>query len=568
MSTFRRTLALSCLMSLSAAVPAHAALAPGQVLVPNGPGALDLGIDPATEYSAPAAAGGDVNGDGRDDIVIGRSNGGVVIPTVLFGKASGTLSVDPASSLQIVGPGQTLVTPKIVGDVNGDGYDDIVVDGNAGGSYLVYGRPSGGQVTVGEPRTVRIGRSALDTGHFVFAEGAGDVNGDDRADLLIYMGDEPAPYFVLFGGGLPSSVDPATAAPSRAVGVDQQPKAAGDVNGDGIDDLILLRFTGADTVAGHKIIYGSPSFGPVSGAPGSRGFVLTDTDVFVRAVGDISGDGRDDIALFPGDTQRRTPTVVLGRTGTTSVSATDPAAIRTFSSSYADLTGQVLPLGDVNGDGRDDVFLRANSLQATFGPRGLRPGPTRPAGIVAFGRTGTGNVAFDQPFPGAAAGTTVITQVRVERRWAISNGFSQLAGAGDITGDGIGDLLPRLAASETPIGVVRGAATPPADSTAPSVGVVYFSPTIIRNGNLAPYRYQLDLSEPAVVTMAWKPTLGGGTQTTRQLWPTTGGFAEFDGFGTGGGPRLSFGQWKVTITATDAAGNTSAPVTKTITVLN
>ena len=187
------------------------------------------------------AAVGDVNGDGFDDVLIsspnaaadGRSWAGVSY--VVYGNASGAnidlAHFDASDGFRIIGPAFDGVGQSVTaaGDVNGDGRMDFLIgapftspDGAAlaGSTYLVYGSDSGADVDLANlspGQGIRLdGVLQEEMGFSVSA--AGDINGDGLADIVIgapgASSDQAGSAYVIFGkaGGL-SNVDPANLAP-------------------------------------------------------------------------------------------------------------------------------------------------------------------------------------------------------------------------------------------------------------------------------------------------------------------------------------------------------------------
>jgi hypothetical protein len=268
------------------------------------------------------------------------------------------------------------------GDVNGDGIDDVIVGARyaspaghcgAGESYVVFGS------TQGFPAVLPLAR--------FFPAGGGD--GSDG--------------FVLIG------ID-AHDESGRAV------SAAGDVNGDGIDDIIVGAFRAdphGDAAAGETfVVFGSTqgflavlplvSLYPAAGGDGSQGFVLTGIDTYdfaghaVSAAGDINGDGIDDLIVGAYDADPG-GLIVAGESYVVFGSTQGFPAVLPLATLYPagggdgsrgfvlvgselDRSGRsVSAAGDVNGDGIDDLIVGAD---------GANPGGHTYAGesYVVFGR--------------------------------------------------------------------------------------------------------------------------------------------------------------------------------------
>jgi hypothetical protein len=134
---------------------------------------------------------GDVNGDGLADVVIGapslRSNG-TGKAFVVYGRATpgriALSSLGGADGYAIVGPGETGFPVAGPGDVNGDGRPDVLVGGNLA-THVLFSDGSGATVDLGSTATrSRELRLLRDTG-ITAGAGTGDANGDGLADVLL-----------------------------------------------------------------------------------------------------------------------------------------------------------------------------------------------------------------------------------------------------------------------------------------------------------------------------------------------------------------------------------------------
>src|SRR3989338_7522372 len=263
------------------------------------------------------ASAGDVNGDGYDDVIVGAygndgggSNSGAAF--VYFGGDSMDNAID-VNLTGVAAVNQQGVSAASAGDVNGDGYDDVIVsangnDGNGDGSgaaFVYFGGAS-----MDNAIDVNLTGVAANDRQGISVAPAGDVNGDGYDDVIVgaYLNDgngaDSGAAFVYFGG---SSMDNAIDVNLTGVAAgDQQGGSvapAGDVNGDGYDDVIV----------GANLNYGN-------GASSGAAFVY---------FGGSSMDNAIDVNL-------------------TGVAAGDQQG------------GSVAPAGDVNGDGYDDVIVGAN----------------------------------------------------------------------------------------------------------------------------------------------------------------------------------------------------------------
>ena len=398
------------------------------------PGPLALArIDGAAPYDELArtsvTVAGDVNGDGVADILVGApgadNNGRMASGSayVIFGKAGlgdvnlaalGTSGarIDGAVTGQAAGWG---VAPA--GDVNGDGLADILVNtfpgpGQPGVVYVVFGRVGFANLDLASPgaRAVRIVRhgSGLPIGN---SDGAGDVNGDGFGDVII---SDPTPStrassVVVFGSATPSDLDLAAPPAGRVMRIsgraseDTGPVAgAGDVNGDGFDDVAI----GAPFAAGNgraysgavNVVRGGASIADVNLAkPGTRAtrFVPGVGGLLgsrLAGLGDVNGDGVDDLGVgaltadFPSRDGAGSVVVLLGgrrffRSATRTAAPGGGDVLRLVGPLEHLAMGDLGRAGDTDGDGRADIVVAGG--RATLKGRGASGG----AWLYGYGRT-------------------------------------------------------------------------------------------------------------------------------------------------------------------------------------
>ena len=467
-------------------------------------------------YSVSSA--GDINGDGFDDVIIGAFDGdgpgntraGAGDSYVVFGKASGfaaevDLAAVAAGNGGFVIHGQDVgdhsgYSVSSAGDINGDGFDDLVIgapDGDgpgntrvfAGDSYVLFGKASGfaaeidlAAVAAGNGGFVIHGQDGGDvSGRSV---SSGDVNGDGFDDLIIGAegGDGPGntrpsagDAYVVFGhaGAFAAEIDlAALAGGAGGIVIHGQEindfsgasvSSAGDVNGDGFDDLIIGA-EGGDGPGNTRAAAGDSYvvFGKASGfaaeidlaavAAGTGGFVIHGQDasddfgISVSSAGDVNGDGFDDLMIGafhadgPGNTRNYAGDsyVVFGHAGPFTAEI-DLAAVAGGNGGFVihgqdanDESGRsVSSAGDVNGDGFDDLIIGAFT--------GAGPGNTRNlAGdsYVVFGKASGFAAEIDLAAVAAGNGGFVIHGQDVNDESGIS-----VSSAGDVNGDGFDDLI-------------------------------------------------------------------------------------------------------------------------------
>jgi hypothetical protein len=530
------------------------------------PAALDLadldgsnglvvnGIGTEDSSGGSVAAAGDVNGDGLDDVIIaaayadsnGTYNAGESY--IVFGRSTGfpaaldLADLDGSNGFVVNGTDvddRSGGNVASVGDVNGDGLDDVIIvawradpnglDG-AGESYIVFGRSTGFPAALnvadldGSNGFVVNGIDAFDYAGFSVA-GAGDINGDGVDDVIIgAIGADPngtyiaGESYVVFGrtAEFSASLDLADLDGSNGFvmhGIDQYDQAgrsvagAGDINGDGVDDVIIgatgLGPNGNDGAGKGYVVFGRNTDFPASldlaDLDGSAGFVVKGIDAYdyagfpVAAAGDINGDGLDDVIIGAGSADPNgldlagESYIVFGR------STGFPAALNLAdldgSNGFVvngidvdDLSGRrVAAAGDINGDGLDDVIIGAFMAD----PNGIdRAGET----YVVFGSEGTGvTIRFQVQCPGDVNGDGIADMAVVRSDGSVH--IKDLNGAtvsefdlSDITAVVDVELMADITTNGSPELVVLGTGSAKAEVwdtfTGSQLSVVDFDPSI------------------------------------------------------------------------------------------
>ncbi len=281
---------------------------------------------------------GDVNGDGYADVLLGVPSASAVY--VYFGGASG-LAATAANILTGTGYGVAMAGG---GDVNGDGYADVIVGVASAGTATVFlGSAAGLQST---PLVVLTGASGSSFGVSVADDG--DINGDGYADVVV--GASLADRVVLFTGGPTGpSAGSAVTLVGAAIGSRFGIAVAdgGDVNGDGYADVVVGAYNYSST-AGSVTVYPGGATGLGAALPTLYG--TTGTGIVLSTSGDINGDGLADIVA---GTTHDQVFVEYGSFGTLSATPTyiaDPTGTTGSSFGYA-----VALLGDTNRDGYGDL---------------------------------------------------------------------------------------------------------------------------------------------------------------------------------------------------------------------
>jgi hypothetical protein len=380
-------------------------------------------------FGRSVASAGDVNGDGYADVVVGAMYNGDYMAGeayVYHGSASG-LSATPDWSDQGEAASDFFgFSVASAGDVNGDGYADVIVcamyhDGpgnNAGEAYVYHGSASGLSAT---PDWNATGEAAYDYFGYSVAS-AGDVNGDGYADVVVgaHGNDGGAGQVYVYHGsasGLSTTPDwNATGEASDYFG--WSVASAGDVNGDGYADVVV----GAINNAGEAYVYHGSASG-LSATPdwSDQGEAASDNFGFsVASAGDVNGDGYADVvvsAMYNDDAGSNAGEAYVYHGSASGLSTTPDWSDQ--GEAVSDEFGvSVASAGDVNGDGYADVIVgtRLNDDAGTSAGQ---------AYVYSF----------------------AVTLVPAFETWsdqgeAASNYFGHsVASAGDVNGDGYSDVI-------------------------------------------------------------------------------------------------------------------------------
>ena len=467
------------------------------------------------ESGVAVAIAGDINGDGIADLIIGAPRTGIDPSInggrsyVVFGSAGSGFpasielaNLDGSNGFHLDGDAllyeQSGRVVAAAGDLNGDGVGDLVIGApdshasgiSSGSSYVVFGRKVALQgsfpasvvlASLNGTDGLRIdGESAYSSSGYS-ASRAGDINHDGFDDLLIGdrraspNGGSSGAAYVVFGRNVATAGDfPATLALSgldgtngfRLEGIDMLDysgnavDAAGDINGDGIDDLIVGAYradaNGVSYSGSAFVVFGRdtsttgdfPASIDLADLDGSNGFRMNGTEhddragTSVAGIGDINGDGIDDLVVgAPNadstDVNAGRGYVLFGRSAASSgnfpalVELVDIDGMSGFVIDGAAIGHEaghaISRAGDVNGDGFADLLISAPNAD----PLDFNNGSTyvifgTAAGFPARLDLGTidGNIGF-----------------RIDGEEIVDYSGRSISGGGDINGDGFDDVV-------------------------------------------------------------------------------------------------------------------------------
>ncbi len=460
---------------------------------------------------------GDINGDGYSDFgvgVPGDNLGGTAFGAGSFSIYLGHPADDRPGASSILRTFGTQADMQLgasiagVGDVNGDGLDDFVVGApgttvggtpGVGRAFLYFGRADAARVVAAE-----LGGTQGNAAYGSSVAGAGDVNGDGYADVLIGAPffDSPAPgggnagqVLLYFGGpgAFNTSADAVlnpTAANSR---FGYSVSGVGDMNGDSFADIVVgvPKASVGQTLEGAGLLYlgGSGTFDPNADLAFESNQANAELGTAVAGAGDVNGDGYSDVALGAplydnGQTDEGAVFIYHGGSAVNNVA--DAVLERDVAAASF---GAAIAGADSNGDGYSDLAIGAPTVSdysiPNFGTVWMFPGSASGLGNDAFNVRGLASSTtagrfgsalsftdynadgFPELFVGAptetgpaGAGQGFSYLVRAARR--LSNtvdttvqgtqGGAQLGHAlatGDVNGDGYADVAVGLIGFDT-----------------------------------------------------------------------------------------------------------------------
>jgi hypothetical protein len=408
-------------------------------------------------YFGGASAAGDVNGDGLADVLIGATwwDGDVDACGRVFlyyGSRAG-LAPDPvwtaAGDQEACMFGAKLST---AGDVNGDGFSDVLVGAiqegsadNHGRAYMWLGSADGPRRTPGW--VIESNQAGAGFGYAI--SGCGDVNGDGYDDLIVgapgydYGQVDEGAAFVFLGHSGGPSVLPDWYAQSDQTGASfgSSVASAGDVNGDGYDDVLVgsPSYDAGATDAGAAFLWLGTAGGSAPGTPSNAAWMGANNQAgalcgfSVACAGDVNADGYADVVIgspmySQGQTHEGAAGVYLGRASGLSSGAT---WIGQSNQAEAHYGRSVAGAGDVNCDGYTDLLIGAPHFD----------NPEVDEGIVRLYYGTPGGVS------GTAAWYAEPNEDGARFGWAVSS-------AGDVNGDAFSDIV--IGAPDGSYGGVRG----------------------------------------------------------------------------------------------------------------
>ena len=374
------------------------------------------------------SSAGDMNGDGYDDIIIGAksndeggTNAGKVY--IYFGGAV----MDTTADLTITGENNNDnigASVSSAGDVNGDGYADIIIGSflNENGRAFIY---YGGAYTDNMADVILTGENSSDN-FGISVSTAGDINGDGYADVIVGAQKnsdnsyQAGKAYIFYGGKyMDNNPDAVMTGEESGNFFGSCVSTAGDVNGDGYDDVIIGAYNNNEggMKAGAAYIYMNKLKGNINSAQWTA---MGDTpdNWFgwnVSSAGDVNDDGYDDIIISTGQYDNNLSKVYVYFGGPIMDNIADVTLTGENLSDYFGYSAS--SAGDVNGDGYDDIIVGAKQN----GDNGEHAGKV----YIFYGGNIMDNVA-----------DVILSAEHAYDLFGLS-----VSSAGDVNGDGYDDVI-------------------------------------------------------------------------------------------------------------------------------
>ena len=370
-----------------------------------------------SNYGASVSSAGDVNGDGYSDIIVGANgyNSYTGRAYIYYG------GIIPHYTPDVVLNGETAnsyfgISVSTVGDINGDGYSDVVVgaynySSATGRAYIYYGGASMNNV----PDVIMTGEATSDNlGYSVST--AGDVNGDGYADVIVgvfgYSSYTGRANIYYGGASMDNIADVILTGEATSDYFSYSVSTAGDVNGDGYSDIIVGAYNYSSATGRAYIYYGGAAMDNITDVT-MTGEAVNDYFGFsVSTTGDVNGDGYSDVIVGAYAYSSYTGRTYVYYGGASMNNAADVIMTGEAANNYFGFS--VSTAGDVNGDGYADVIVGAYSYSSYTG-----------RAYIYYGGASMNNTA-DITMTGEA----------------VNNYFGySVSAAGDVNGDGYSDVI-------------------------------------------------------------------------------------------------------------------------------
>ncbi len=362
----------------------------------------------AAEYFGEnVSAIGDVNADGNQDIAVSGSYNNVAAANagaiyVYFGNGGGVnatpdLTIRGETAGDYLGYGNKTISSA--GDINGDGYQDFMVasdyyNNRQGRVYIFHGGPSLNDTA----DVVITGPTAAVTYFGSTINNIGDINHDGYSDIIIGQeGSTNGNAYIYYGGSsMDTTADVTFTGEAAGDALGSFVGLAGDVNNDGNQDILIgayLNDTAGTNAGAAYIFYGNGSGVDTTADVTMRAAAANDLlGYYATTLGDVNGDGYADVLVtaYGQDTGGSNVGAAYVYYGGSSMDGTADVTFRGSASEeyFGGSTGYV---GDINGDGYNDIMVGTSNYSSNKGRLSIYYGGSSIDSIADVTLTGENN---------------------------------------------------------------------------------------------------------------------------------------------------------------------------------
>jgi hypothetical protein len=374
---------------------------------------------------------GDIDGDGKPDLVVSSGGSGTVAVFRNTGSSGSITSGSFAAKVDFT----TGLNPfsVVIGDIDGDGKQDLVVTNSNSNSVSVFRNSSTSGSVISSSFAAKVD---FTTGTLPHGVAIGDIDGDGKPDLVVVNSGSNtvsvfrnmSSYGSITSGSFATKVDFTTGAGAYCV-------AIGDIDGDGKPDLVVTNNVSSGTVS---VFRNTSSSGSISFA--ARVDFATGAGPYNVAIGDIDGDGKPDLAVanYGGGTV----SVLRNTSSTGSITSSSFAANVDFATGTFPIG---VAIGDIDGDGKPDMAITNNTgntvsvLRNTSSFGSITPGSfaekvdfttgLNPSGVVIGDVDGDGKP--DLVVSSGGSGTVSVLRNTISGLNALIGIWDKVSGPGD-----------------------------------------------------------------------------------------------------------------------------------------